>query len=82
VVEYWDGRIYLYMTGRTRNFDKYDPVSCLVTGCSVTVTNHVYWREALAQLPADWVRRNLQVVLATLVIHKAGPPKVLAVHWW
>jgi hypothetical protein len=47
------------------------------------VTNHVYWREALAQLPADWPRRNLQVVLATRVIHKAaGPPKVLAVHWW
>jgi hypothetical protein len=47
------------------------------------VTNPVYWREALAQLPPDWPRRNLQVVLATRVIHKAaGPPKVVAVHWW
>jgi hypothetical protein len=47
------------------------------------VTNPAYWREAAAQLPKDWSKRNLQVVLETRVIRKAaGPPKVLAVHCW
>lgn len=47
------------------------------------VTNSIYWRDAISQLPKDWSRRNLQIVLETRVIRKAaGPPKVLAVHCW
>jgi hypothetical protein len=47
------------------------------------VTNPIYWRDAVSQLPKDWARRNLQVVLETRVIRKAAsPPKVLAVHSW
>ena len=47
------------------------------------VTNPIYWRDAVSQLPKDWAKRNVQVVLETRVIRKAaGPPKVLAVHCW
>jgi len=47
------------------------------------VTNPIYWRDAVAQLPKDWTRRNVQIVLETRVIRKAAsPPKVLAVHCW
>jgi hypothetical protein len=47
------------------------------------VTNPSYWRDVVSQLPRDWPRRNIQVVLETRVIRKAAsPPKVLAVHFW
>jgi len=39
--------------------------------------------EALGRLPAGWERRNLQIVLSTVVVDtSAGPPKVEASHVW
>jgi hypothetical protein len=39
--------------------------------------------EMLSQLPSDWRRKNLEVVLETQVIQgRSGPPHVSAVHVW
>ncbi|MGE5645670.1 MAG: hypothetical protein ACM336_07755 [Acidobacteriota bacterium] len=47
------------------------------------VTNPAYLQEALGQAPSGWEKRNLQVVLSTRVVENiAGPPRVLAVHFW
>jgi len=47
----------------------------------LTDTNR--FAEALAKAPAEWERRNLQVLLRTSV-YKGTPaaPKVVAVHFW
>jgi hypothetical protein len=47
------------------------------------LTNESYFAEALRDAPADWSRKNLQVVLSTQVMSgTAGPPKVLAINVW
>jgi hypothetical protein len=47
------------------------------------LTNESYLAEALKQAPTDWARKNMQVVLSTRVMSgAAGPPQVLAVHFW
>lgn len=39
--------------------------------------------EMLKQLPADWQKKNIEVVLETQVIQgRSGPPRVRAVHFW
>jgi hypothetical protein len=41
------------------------------------------FREALAKAPADWERRNLQVLLRTAVYKGTpAPPKIVATHFW
>lgn len=47
------------------------------------LTNESYFTGALRNAPADWARKNLQIVLSTQVVSgAAGPPKVLAIHVW
>ncbi len=47
------------------------------------LTNPVYLSEALRKAPADWAKRNMQIVLETHVVGGTpGPPKVLAIHFW
>ncbi len=47
------------------------------------LTNPAYLRQALKDAPADWPRRNVQLVLAGEVIGKtAGPPRVAASWYW
>jgi hypothetical protein len=42
-----------------------------------------YFSDALALLPRDWARRNLQIVLSVPVVHGAGGhPRVLAAYVW
>jgi hypothetical protein len=39
--------------------------------------------EMLKQLPGDWQKKNIEVVLETQVIQgRSGPPRVRAVHFW
>jgi hypothetical protein len=47
------------------------------------VTNPAYFSEAMRRAPRDWYRKNMQVVLSVEVMSgHAGPPKVLALHFW
>jgi hypothetical protein len=42
-----------------------------------------HMQEMLAQLPKDWKRKNLEIVLETQVIQgRSGPPRISAVHVW
>jgi hypothetical protein len=53
------------------------------TAAGELLTNPAYLAQALRNAPADWKRRNLQIVLSTPVIEgTAGPPKVLATYFW
>jgi hypothetical protein len=39
--------------------------------------------EMLGQLPRDWKRKNIEIVLETQVIQdRSGPPRISAVHVW
>jgi hypothetical protein len=47
------------------------------------LTNAAYLRDALKDAPPGWDRKNLQIVIkATLVSGMAGPPRVIAKHYW
>ena len=47
------------------------------------ITNPEYLREAFRHAPEDWHRRNIQVVLRTRAVGgAAGPPQVVAIHYW
>lgn len=47
------------------------------------LTNPEYLSQAIRQAPRDWQHKNVQVVLETKVIDgTAGPPHVLATHFW
>jgi hypothetical protein len=47
------------------------------------LTSPQYLQQALHDAPPDWPNRNLQIVLETRVLHAmAGPPHVLAAHFW
>ncbi|MDE3167943.1 MAG: hypothetical protein KGN36_19230 [Acidobacteriota bacterium] len=53
----------------------------LAAGEFVTHPEHLKKLEAFA--PADWEKKNLQVVISTDVIRgSSGPPNVLAAHFW
>ncbi len=47
------------------------------------ISNPEYFAEVAGQMPSDWRRKNLQVVLWVPVAHgAAGHPRVLATHVW
>jgi hypothetical protein len=47
------------------------------------LTTPEYFREALRNAPRDWRKRNMQAVLSAKVMSgTAGPPRVLAAHFW
>jgi len=47
------------------------------------ISNPTYFDAALKTAPGDWYRKNMQVVLSVKVMSgTAGPPSVLAVHFW
>jgi hypothetical protein len=47
------------------------------------LTNENYLAEAVGTAPADWEAKNLQFVLRSEVVDgTAGPPEVLAGHYW
>ena len=47
------------------------------------LTNPVYFAEALHRAPHDWWRKNMQIVISAKVMKEtAGPPQVMAVHFW
>jgi hypothetical protein len=47
------------------------------------VTNSGYFSQALKDAPADWRKKNMQVVLSTRVLSQtSGPPRVVAVYFW
>ena len=52
-------------------------------GAGEFLSNPQYFSEAVAKLPRDWPRRNLQIVLRIPVV-QGGPahPQVLATHVW
>ena len=46
-------------------------------------TEERYLQTLARQAPAGWERKNLQVVLSTEIINGiAGPPRILATHFW
>jgi hypothetical protein len=47
------------------------------------LSNPAYFDTALKTAPRDWYRKNMQVVLSVKVMSgTAGPPNVVAVHFW
>jgi len=47
------------------------------------LTNEAYMREAFRDAPPGWYRKNIQVVLNTRMVGgAAGPPRVVATHFW
>jgi hypothetical protein len=70
------------------NTEQYVVVAAGITeigtlAASEFLTTPEYFAEALAGAPSDWKRKNIQVVLSAKVMSgTAGPPHVLAVHFW
>ncbi|MCX6630701.1 MAG: hypothetical protein NTW28_24045, partial [Candidatus Solibacter sp.] len=47
------------------------------------ITNADYIRQAFQNAPPGWQRKNIQIVLKTrIVTGAAGPPQVVATHFW
>jgi hypothetical protein len=47
------------------------------------VTNPSYFSQALKNAPADWRKKNIQILLSTRVLSQTGgPPTVLAAYFW
>jgi len=47
------------------------------------LTHAPYMNEAFHDAPANWYRKNIQVVLTSPVVGGApGPPRVMALHFW
>lgn len=47
------------------------------------LTNPEYFAEAVKQLPSDWPKKNVQIVLRVPVVHRtAGHPHVIATQVW
>ena len=47
------------------------------------LSSPAYFREALKTAPADWARKNIQIVLQTRIAQGTpGPPKVVATYFW
>ncbi len=52
-------------------------------GAGEFLTNPEYFSEAARRLPADWQKKNLQIVLRVPVVnHTSGRPRILATHLW
>ena len=52
-------------------------------GAGEFLTNPEYFSEAARRLPADWRKRNLQIVLRVPVVNRiSGRPRILATHLW
>ena len=52
-------------------------------GAGEFLTNPEYFSEAARRLPANWQKRNLQIVLRVPVVNRiSGRPRVLATHLW
>jgi len=52
-------------------------------GAAEFLTNSEYFSEAAKQLPSDWRKKNLQIVLRVPVVNRiAGRPRILASHLW
>ena len=47
------------------------------------VSNAAYSHEFLRDAPADWEKKNMEIVIETTVTDTvAGPPHVIATHFW
>jgi hypothetical protein len=47
------------------------------------LVNEAYLREALRDAPRGWERKNIQIILSTKIVGgTAGPPQVVATHFW
>ena len=52
-------------------------------GAGEFLSNQEYFSEAARQLPKDWPKKNLQIVLSVPVVNRiSGRPRVLATHVW
>lgn len=52
-------------------------------GAGEFLSNSEYFSEAARQLPKDWPKKNLQIVLSVPVVNKtSGRPRVLATYVW
>jgi len=52
-------------------------------GAGELLSNSEYFAEAVRQLPKDWPKKNLQIVLRVPVVNQiSGRPRVLATHVW
>jgi len=52
-------------------------------GAGEFVSSPEYFSEAVRQLPRDWPKKNLQIVLSVPVVnHISGRPRILATHVW
>jgi hypothetical protein len=73
---------------RDRNTDRFILVFGGITGFGTQaagefLTNPAYMSAMLPTAPADWERKNLQIVLGTKIIKGvAGPPYVIATYFW
>jgi hypothetical protein len=47
------------------------------------LTHASYMREAFHSAPANWYRKNIQVILKSAIVGGSpGPPKVITTHFW
>jgi len=47
------------------------------------LSNPAYMEAVAGQLPKNWERKNVQILIGTKVIGgKSGPPRVLITHFW
>ena len=52
-------------------------------GAGEFLSNEEYFSEAARQLPKNWPKKNLQIVLSVPVVNRiSGRPRVLATHVW
>ena len=52
-------------------------------GAGEFLSNQNYFSEAARQLPKDWQKKNLQIVLSVPVVNRiSGRPRVLATYVW
>jgi hypothetical protein len=52
-------------------------------GAGEFLTNPQYFSEAARRLPANWQKKNLQIVLRVPVVNRiSGRPRILATHLW
>ncbi len=47
------------------------------------LTNRAYFEEILKTAPRDWDHKNIEIVISTNVVGRsAGPPHIVATHYW
>ena len=52
-------------------------------GAGEFLSNQEYFAEAARRLPANWQKKNLQIVLSVPVVNRIpGRPRILAIHVW